>query len=195
MGKYIDLTNMRFGRLLVICKHGRNKFNQITWLCKCDCGNDHIISTNLLNRGTQSCGCLALEVRTKHGMHKDKIYRIWHNMHSRCRKANANYGARGISICEQWNDFETFYNDFGYTFPGGNFTIERINVDGNYELGNVKWATMKEQSLNKRNSKLDQNKIQTIRDLSSSGVGYAEIGRIMNIDPSHARKVAIGERC
>jgi hypothetical protein len=155
-----------------------------------------MVSTNLLNRGgTQSCGCLISETRTTHGKSKDKIYQIWHNMKSRCVESNKNYGGRGISVCSEWEIFETFYDDFGHTYPGNDLTIERIDVNGNYELNNVTWASMKQQSLNKRASKLDLAKIQLIRDLASQNISYAEIGRQLSIDPSHARRVAIGERC
>jgi hypothetical protein len=116
-------------------------------------------------------------------------------MKSRCNnKNNEYYGERGILVCEEWKIFETFYEEFGKTFPGGEYTIERINVNGNYELGNVKWATMKEQSLNKRTTKLDLDKINQIRQLAKT-YSYAEIGRMMGIDQSHARKVAIGKKC
>jgi hypothetical protein len=192
----LNLVSQRFGNLLVLSKNGHNKFKQIVWLCQCDCGNTINVSTNLLRRGgTRSCGCFAIETRTKHGMHNDKVYQIWHNMKTRCNSNNKNYGGRQISIYESWNKFENFYSDFGHTYNDSSLTIERIDVNGNYEPSNVTWTTMKQQSMNKRNTKLDDVKISHIKQLSSQGVSYAEIGQQLNIDHSHARRVAIGERC
>lgn len=195
MGTFIDLTNTRFGRLTVLSKHGYSDYNRITWLCKCDCGNTTIVTGNLLRQNkTKLCGCLFTESHITHNMTGTKIYYIWKNMNSRCNINNEYYGGRGIKVCNRWKKFELFYEDFGHTYPGNDLTIDRINVNGDYEIGNVKWATMKEQSLNKRTTKLDQTKIDKIRELAVN-TSYAEIGRLFDIDPSHARKVAINERC
>jgi hypothetical protein len=98
-----NLVGQRFGRVVVLSKEPNpNKYGQIVWLCQCDCGNQTTSSTNLLNRGTkQSCGCLALESKTKHGMYKTRGYSIYHNMIERCKSQdNKNYGGRGITVCE-----------------------------------------------------------------------------------------------
>ena len=159
MGVIKDLTGKKFGRLLVISIHGRTKANSVTWLCECDCGNETIVvGQNLTSKNTISCGCVFNEkVKTmnkKHGKRQTKVYKIWHSMKARCTNKNnigyADYGGRGIKIL--WKSFEDFNDDMADSYKEG-LTIERINVDGNYEPSNCKWATVKEQSNNKRNSR------------------------------------------
>lgn len=116
------------------------------------------ISANLKSGRIKSCGCqryIELSERNKkHGMAGTRIYRIWRGMISRCKYKTAtgyeNYGARGISVCKEWEDFERFYLwalENGYS---DELTIERKNVDGNYEPGNCEWITWEMQESNKR---------------------------------------------
>lgn len=135
------------------------------WLCKCDCGNIiKAASQNLKSGNTKSCGCLnkeiATKVNTKHNMYGTRLYKIWCNMKNRCYNQNVkaynDYGGRGIKVCDDWlnkeNGFINFYNwaiNNGYK---DDLTIDRINNDGNYEPSNCRWATILEQSHNKRNS-------------------------------------------
>ena len=160
-----DLTNQKFGRLYVV-KRVENRTKkcgqkQVMYLCKCDCGNLKIVSYDNLKRQTRSCGCLQKEktsnLRKKHGMVGTRIYQTWQNMINRCHNKNVNsykdYGARGIKVCDEWkNSFKEFYNwaiNNGYK---ENLTIERINVNGNYEPSNCKFIKKEEQVYNKRNS-------------------------------------------
>lgn len=111
-----------------------------------------------LKRGTRSCGCLHRERVRKHGKRHTRLYSIWLNMHDRCcninNKCYSDYGGRGITICDEWlNDFMSFHNwamNNGYQ---ENLTIDRIDVNGNYEPNNCRWADMKTQNRNKRNNK------------------------------------------
>lgn len=159
MGKFIDLTGEKFYKLTVInrAESKRQKSGKLVtyWNCKCDCGNlTQVRGCDLRNGHIKSCGCL----QKKHGLAKTRIYVAWHHMIQRCYysncKAYENYGARGISICDDWkNDFMNFYNwsmNNGYQ---DNLSIDRINVNGNYEPNNCRWADDFTQRRNKRNNK------------------------------------------
>lgn len=158
--KRAELLGQRFGRLTVIACEG-SKNNQIHWLCRCDCGGETIASTAHLRSGhTQSCGCLKREItgnlRRTHGRHKEPIYGVWAQMRQRCSSPTSKdykyYGARGISVCPEWDSFEAFFEyvsklpHFGE--PGR--SLDRTENNGNYEPGNVRWATMYEQAQNRR---------------------------------------------
>lgn len=168
-----DLTGRRFGRLTVIGR-APNKGERTMWICKCDCGNIKTIGrANLVKGTTQSCGCLHKEAvrainKKKHGGTGSPTYIRWRSMKSRCYNPNdigyANYGGRGIRVCERWlNSYEAFVADMGVV-PSREYTLDRIDVNGDYCPENCKWATMKEQSNNKRNNRLltHNNRTQTI---------------------------------
>ena len=161
-----DLTGLKFGRLTVIEKAGvtgqGKRGSRSLWRCKCDCGNEKVVVRNSIVTGnTQSCGCLGRETKKamhlKHGMSKTRLWNIWINMRGRCeRKSDASYpyyGGRGISICDEWHDFEAFKNwaiSHGYT---DELTIDRKNPNGDYCPENCCWASRKEQSRNRRTTK------------------------------------------
>lgn len=158
MSKLIDLTGERFGRLTVIKQTENDKPYGTKWLCKCDCGNEVIVFSNNLRRGnTRSCGCLKLENQTTHDLWGTPIYRAWDNMRNRCYNKHypgfKNWGGRGIIVCDEWKEnFQLFYEYVSklehYGEPGR--SLDRIDNDGNYEPGNVRWATRKEQTMNRR---------------------------------------------
>lgn len=161
MGKLRDLTGQRFGRLLVLERHGSTRTKQATWLCQCDCGATSVaISLNLGNGNTQSCGCLKRDVAKKqfttHGMSKTRIHSVWATMIQRCvnpkDKGYFRYGGRGISVCDEWLDFAAFYRDMGECPPG--FSLERKKNNLGYSKENCVWATWREQNNNRRNSRL-----------------------------------------
>ena len=161
MGKFIDLTGQRFGRLTVIERDTSRK-DKVYWWCKCDCGNTKSIrAAHLRSKAIKSCGCLNLENLTTHGASNTKLYQVWAVIKERClnpRCANyKNYGGRGITICDEWrNDFQTFFDYVSKLehFGEEGYTIDRINNNGNYEPGNVRWATKIEQSNNLRSNHL-----------------------------------------
>lgn len=172
MGKFVDLTGMSFNRLTVIEMCDREPGKRIHWLCKCICGNYCLVPSNPLKNGrTKSCGCLANDLtsaRTKtHGMTGTRIYKQWKDMVSRCFNKNRSdfkyYGGRDITVCREWSDsFETFYKDMGE--PPNGYTLDRINVNGNYEPSNCIWASRLTQTINRR--------IQHNNTSGVSGVSY-----------------------
>ncbi|WP_052263146.1 hypothetical protein [Clostridium tyrobutyricum] len=158
MGKYRNLTGMRFERLIVLKDTGkRNNSKRVIYLCKCDCGREiETTGFNLLRGDTKSCGCLKIDKITKHGYYKTKLYKIWADMLSRCKNKKCvnykSYGAKGVRVTKEWNNFIPFKNwALSASYKKG-LSIDRIDPYGNYEPSNCRWVTRKMQDRNKRNS-------------------------------------------
>lgn len=160
-----NLQNKRFGRLLVIKEVGRNAHRNTLWECECDCGNVAIVdASSLISGHTISCGCYMRETsrntRTTHGKSNERLYVVWQGMLNRCKNENHisyhNYGGRGVCVCNEWENYETFRqwalsNGYDENAKRGDCTLDRIDVNGNYEPQNCRWADMKTQCNNKRN--------------------------------------------
>lgn len=172
--KHESLKGKRYGKLTVISYYGKNKWGSRLYRCKCDCGNETMVNISHLRAGsTSSCGCLRSESRKgkplSHGMTSSRLYYIWDNMIQRCtnekNKYYHNYGGRGIKVCDRWRDsFEVFYNDVSESYyqhlekyGESNTTINRIDVNGDYEPNNVNWATRKIQSYYQRTPKTNRS--------------------------------------
>lgn len=160
--RFIDMTGRKFHRLKVVSYAGKTGTNPL-WNCICKCGNPTVSAGAKLRGGqTRSCGCFSREqlarFRTKHGKSKTLEYYVWKTMVGRCHvKTNrqyADYGGRGITVCERWREsFMNFITDMGKR-PVGRFTTERRDNNKGYEPGNCYWATLKQQGRNKRNNRL-----------------------------------------
>lgn len=153
----------RYGRWTVIQDMGYSASNHRLLLCRCDCGTERIIQKQNLKEGrTKSCGCLRKEVSTAHstthGRSNTRLFKTWMNMRQRCNYPSKPeykyYGGRGIKVCDEWaRDFDTFYRWAMANGYAEHLTIDRIDVNGNYEPSNCRWVTMKEQAINKRNTR------------------------------------------
>lgn len=188
---FIDLTNQRFGRLTVIERVENAENRQARWLARCSCGNEVIVRGAELRKanGTRSCGCLNKEIvgnlNRSHGMYGTKIYKTWAKIKSRCLnpadKRYKDYGGRGITICDEWkNDFRAFFDFVSKLEHYGdeNYTLDRIDVNGDYEPGNVRWADWKTQARNKRNNIIVeyQGELTTLTEASEkSGINHGTL--------------------
>jgi len=156
MAKWKDITGIKFNRLIAIKMTHVDKLGKAWWLCLCECGKEHSVRGISLRAGEiKSCGCL-WEPNIKHGEsgNKTPTYSSWANMIDRCFNTKninyKNYGARGITVCDEWRDYRNFLADMGHKPKG--LTIERKENNGNYTPDNYKWASTYEQSRNRRNN-------------------------------------------
>lgn len=188
----IDIIGKRFGKLTVLEFDHKDKNRKKYYLCKCDCGNTKVINrNNLVTGGSKSCGCTNIS-RLKQATHKynkathPKLYNTWAGMKQRCyNKKSSNYyiyGARGIIICDAWK--KSFVNFAEWALSNNykdGLSIDRIDVNGNYEPSNCRWATNEQQSNNKRSS--------IIVEYNGENLTIAELSTVLGISytTAHSR--------
>lgn len=158
-----SLVGLRYGRLSVIDQAAPSRHGKRRWICRCDCGALSIVVTGALRNGhSTSCGCYvadSLSARSIHGHSQGSpTYSSWMSMIDRCTNPNIpqyeRYGKRGISVCDEWRSFERFLSDMGER-PSLKYSLDRYpNQKGNYEPGNCRWATAKDQARNTSRSRL-----------------------------------------
>ena len=167
MGRLIDLTGQKFGRLTVIERAedyvSPNGVSEPRWLCRCNCGNSLAVRGSLLrSEQTRSCGCLmrektrALGKMSTHGLSKTRLHKIWRGMKDRCfnpkNPSYPYYGNRKITVCDEWKqDFKSFYNWAMSNGYADNLSIDRIDSNKGYSPDNCRWTTIAIQNRNKRN--------------------------------------------
>lgn len=161
MSRKIEMIGKIFNRLTVTSFYRNDNRGERFYNCKCECGNITISSGSRIRTGvTKSCGCLNVEVATKkstiHGESKSIEYDAYMRMHFRCynekSKDYPRYGGRGIIVCCEWHDVETFISDMGRR-PSKLHSLDRINNNKSYSKENCKWSTAKEQANNRSTNK------------------------------------------
>lgn len=160
-GGLVDITGMKFNKLLVLNREHNPRYKHASWLCRCDCGNlTVVVGNNLRNGGTKSCGCskgdyISNALSGSPSLYPNE-YNVYNGMKFRCFNQNSDgyihYGEKGVTICDRWlESFDNFLTDMGLR-PSNEHSIDRIDYDGNYEPGNCRWATVTEQNRNRSNN-------------------------------------------
>lgn len=158
MRKKIHYIGNRFGDLVVVGRsEKKTPRNESRYICLCDCGNEVDLSPDALRKGASNCGCKRKPHPIKHGLSNHSLYDTWRKMVDRCHNSKSGcycyYGGRGISVCDRWrNDVSLFIIDIERYLgdkPDKSYTLDRIDNNGDYEIGNVKWSSRREQNCNK----------------------------------------------
>lgn len=155
VSNFIDLTNQRFGRWIVLYRGTNDRDGHIRWVCRCDCGVEKKVTRGSLRNG-RSTGCnKCSKTNFKHGYSRSPTYKVWDSMIQRCynieNSHHGDYGGRGITVCEEWKvDFSNFIKDMGE--KPKNLTLDRIDNNKGYFKENCRWVTMKVQNRNRRDS-------------------------------------------
>lgn len=185
MGKKLDLRGVRFGRLTVIEEAGRDSGRNVTWLCRCDCGNECVVSSNhLRTANTASCGCFKHERITKHGMSRSPLYRVWRDIMTRtgvykgaANRMRRDYIERGIFVCDEWQKFENFSEwAVRHSYEKG-LQIDRIDNDRGYCPDNCRFVTRKQNMNNRRCTRRLSDGTPLAEFVSSFGIVTSDMPR------------------
>ena len=196
---FIDMTGWKMcehgvpdSKIIVIQQMPKTKPKKVFWLCRCDCGNPNtfiVDGTSLRCGNTLSCGCIKKErCPKKHGESHTKLYYVWQTMRKRCENPNSGqykrYGARGITVCNEWHNYEAFRDwAISHGYKSG-LEIERIDNDGNYCPENCRWATHQEQCCNRSSNiwvEYNGNRLSVIECANTTGLSYETIlSRVKN---------------
>lgn len=192
MSKLLDISGQRFGRLVV-----RSYAKNSKWECVCDCGALTTVQSVRLRQGdTSSCGCYqrdrASEANTTHGARRTRAYNTWTNMRKRCANLEGPdapwYAAKGIAVCNRWQNFNLFLDDMGQPPEGA--SLDRIDGALGYSPENCRWATAREQSHNSKVTKLSDHDVRAIR---GDARPYKDIAAQYGISKGHVCKVRSGK--
>jgi hypothetical protein len=180
----LDISGRRYGRWIVV----ERSFDVVRpgngprWLCRCDCGTERAVYAHALHAGSKSCGCSKRD-NAGNAARNNPAFQSWATMVQRCRNPRntnfPNYGGRGITVCDRWRTFAGFIGDMGPR-PDGT-SLDRIDVNGNYEPGNCRWATAKEQTRNTRRNVFESHEPEQIRWLHGLGYGPTRIARVLGV--------------
>ncbi len=169
----IDMTGLVFGKWTVL-SFDKGIKNRSFWNCRCECGNTRSIRGDSLRDGgsVQCTSCFAIRKWTRHGLTYTPEFNAWRSIIDRCTNQNCpqyiNYGGRGIKICDRWfSSVVNFCEDMGKR-PSKDYSIDRIDVNGNYEPSNCRWATKSQQGKNRRCSKKTQSLIDRVTTSSNN---------------------------
>lgn len=187
-----DLTGLTYNNLKVLkFVERREKQQQKYYLCQCLCEKGtlkEVSHGNLISNQVKSCGCLK-SGHIKHGQAKgpgqiSREFYSWQDAKARCfrptKRNYKDYGGRGITMCDMWiHDFAAFYDHIG-PCPEG-LTLDRIDVNGNYEPGNVRWATLEEQSQNRRSTKTTKEEVELLRNEHAAGATTMSLASKYNL--------------
>lgn len=205
MAKATNIVGKKFTRLIVLSmyKHATGK----TYChCRCDCGaNKDCAYCDITQNKIKSCGCLKKQTsaitaknNATHGMRNTRIYGIWTGMKQRCfNESNMHfksYGGKGVTVCQEWLNFEPFYEWSRINGYAEHLTIDRINNAQGYCPENCRWVTQAEQQRNRSNNVLTHDKVKQIRFLLATGMKGREIAKQLSINEASISRIKLNQR-